>query len=81
MRPGALLINVGRGPLVDHDALLAALRDRQLAGAGLDVFWQEPVDPADPLLQEHVLATPHVGGVTVQAYLATAQKFAANVER
>ena len=81
LRPGGLLINVGRGPLVDHHALLAALRDRQLAGAGLDVFWHEPVDPADPLLQENVLATPHVGGVTVQAYRATAQKFAANVER
>ncbi len=79
--PGALLINVGRGPLVDHDALLAALRDRQLAGAGLDVFWDEPVDPADSLLQENVLATPHVGGVTIQAYRATAKKFAANVER
>ncbi len=78
---GALLVNVGRGPLVDHDALLAALRDRQLAGAGLDVFWHEPVDPADPLLQENVLATPHVGGVTEQAYRATEQKFAANVER
>ncbi len=81
LRPGGLLVNVGRGPLVDHDALLAALRDRKLAGAGLDVFWQEPVDPADPLLQENVLATPHVGGVTQEAYCATAQKFAANVER
>jgi phosphoglycerate dehydrogenase-like enzyme len=81
LRPGGFLINVGRGPLVDHDALLVALRDGQLAGAGLDVFWHEPIDPADPLLQENVLATPHIGGVTVEAYRATAQRFAANVDR
>lgn len=75
------MVNVGRGPVVDHDALVAALSSGLLAGAGLDVFWQEPVDPADPVLAESVTATPHVGGVTTQAYRATAQRFAANVER
>lgn len=81
LRPGGLLVNVGRGPLVDHDALVAALRDGRLAGAGLDVYWQEPVDPEDPVLRENVLATPHLGGVTEQAYRATARRFADNVER
>lgn len=81
LRPGALLINVGRGPLVDHDALVDALRSGQLAGAGLDVFWQEPIDPADPVLRYNVIATAHIGGVTVQAYQATGRQFAANIER
>jgi phosphoglycerate dehydrogenase-like enzyme len=78
---GGFLVNVGRGPLVDYDALLAALRSGQLGGAGLDVFWEEPIDPADPLLEENVSATAHVGGLTEQAYAATAAQFAENVNR
>jgi phosphoglycerate dehydrogenase-like enzyme len=74
-------VNVGRGPVVDHDALVAALRSGRLEGAGLDVFWHEPIDPADPVLAENVTATPHVGGVTTHAYRATALRFAVNVER
>jgi phosphoglycerate dehydrogenase-like enzyme len=81
LRPGGIVVNVGRGPVVDHDALVAALRSGRLEGAGLDVFWAEPIDPADPVLAENVTATPHVGGVTTHAYRATAQRFAANVER
>lgn len=81
LRPGGILVNVGRGPVVDHDALVAALRSGHIEGAGLDVFWQEPIDPGDPILAENVSATPHVGGVTTPAYRATAQRFAANVER
>ena len=79
--PGGIVVNVGRGPVVDHDALVAALRSGRLEGAGLDVFWHEPIDPADPVLAENVIATPHVGGVTTHAYRATALRFAANVER
>ena len=81
MPRGALLVNVGRGPVVDRDALLAALRSGRLAGAGLDVVWDEPVDPADELFEHPVLVTPHVAGVTEDSYRAMAETFARNVER
>jgi len=60
MRPGAYFINVARGPIVDEPALIAALSERRIAGAALDVFEQEPVDPANPLLaMDNVIVTPH----------------------
>jgi len=60
MKPTAYLINVARGPIVDQRALTAALRERRIAGAGLDVFEQEPIDPADPLLGlDNVILAPH----------------------
>jgi D-3-phosphoglycerate dehydrogenase len=60
MRPDAYLINVARGPIVDEAELIRILQARRIAGAGLDVFEQEPVDPANPLLtMPHVIVTPH----------------------
>lgn len=60
MKPEAYFINVARGPIVDEQALIAALRADRFAGAGLDVFEQEPVDPANPLLKmDNVIVTPH----------------------
>lgn len=60
MRPTAYFINVARGPIVDEQALIAALRDRRIAGAALDVFEREPVDPDNPLLaMDNVILTPH----------------------
>src|SRR5436309_4629722 len=60
MKPSAYFINVARGPIVDEPALIEALRARRIAGAALDVFEQEPVDPANPLLaMDNVIVTPH----------------------
>jgi D-3-phosphoglycerate dehydrogenase len=60
MKPTAYLINVARGPIVDEKALIDVLQKRLIAGAALDVFEQEPVDPANPLLaMDNVIVTPH----------------------
>ncbi|WP_321391086.1 2-hydroxyacid dehydrogenase [uncultured Desulfuromusa sp.] len=64
MQAGTMLINLGRGGVVDRQALLEALKTETLGGAGLDVFWQEPPDPQDPVFAQNVIATPHIGGVT-----------------
>ena len=60
MKPTAFLVNIGRGPLIDTDALRDALRQRRIAGAGLDVFDPEPLEPNDELLGfDNVLLAPH----------------------
>jgi phosphoglycerate dehydrogenase-like enzyme len=64
MKRESFLINLSRGDLVDRDALEEALSSGKIAGAGLDVFWKEPVDPHDAIFNYNVLATPHVAGVT-----------------
>jgi phosphoglycerate dehydrogenase-like enzyme len=65
MKPSAIILNTSRGEVVDEVALHEALRDRRIAGAGLDVFEQEPVDPANPLLKlDNVVVSPHTAGTT-----------------
>jgi phosphoglycerate dehydrogenase-like enzyme len=81
MKPGAYLINIARGGLVDQDALLKALESGHLAGAGLDVFWEEPVDPQHPLFRQNVVATPHIAGITDAFHQGGARALAENIAR
>ncbi len=80
MRPGALLINTARGEVVDEAALVRALQDGHLAGAGLDSFEREPPGIDNPLFQlPNTLVSPHVAGVTVDAKRAVSVMAARNV--
>ena len=80
--PQACIINAARGGLLSHQALLRALAEGRLMGAGLDVFEQEPLDPASPLLgRTDVVATSHIAGVTDVSYRGIARGVAANIVR
>jgi phosphoglycerate dehydrogenase-like enzyme len=64
MKQSAYLVNTSRGPLVDEQALMSALEKRRIAGAGLDVFWNEPLPPDHPVRRlDNVVLTPHLGYV------------------
>ena len=74
MKKSACLINMGRGPVVDEAALVAALQAGEIAGAGLDVLEVEPPRPDHPLFQlDQVLFTPHIGGDTREAKRRTSE--------
>lgn len=75
MKPGAIVINTGRGGLIDHAALSIALRDGTLAAAGLDVTEPEPLPPAHDLWSlDQVVITPHSAGISPQAMNALVQR-------
>lgn len=82
MHPGAYLYNVSRGGVIDEAALVEALRARTLAGAGLDVFEEEPLPQSSPLWDlDNVILTPHVAGLTPHYFERAALLFAENLDR
>jgi phosphoglycerate dehydrogenase-like enzyme len=82
MRHDAILINVSRGKLVDEGALAEALWEGTIAGAGLDVFEHEPLDPASPLWDlTNVIITPHTAGFRPDHWDAATDLFAENLQR
>lgn len=82
MKPTAYLYNIARGRVVDEPALIAALQEGRIAGAGLDVFETEPLPPDSPLWRmENVILTPHVSGLTPHYFTRTAALFVENLRR
>jgi len=82
MKPSAYLVNISRGGTVDEAALLRALREGWIAGAGLDVFEEEPLPSDSPLYDlENVILSPHVSGFTLRYDERTSDLFAENLRR
>jgi lactate dehydrogenase-like 2-hydroxyacid dehydrogenase len=77
--PEGFLVNVARGPVVDEAALLAALANKRIAGAGLDVFWDEPRVPAVLTEMENVVLVPHIGSSTREIREERGRKLLANL--
>lgn len=81
MRRGAILINTARGPIVDQEALIAALRSGQLFGAGLDVYEHEPQVPSALCAMENVVLLPHLGSATEETRTAMGLRAVENLVR
>ena len=82
MKPSAYLVNTARAAIVDEEALLAALRERRIAGAGLDVYNVEPLPPNSPWLRlDNVVLTPHIGGATSDVVRHQSHMIVADIER
>jgi D-3-phosphoglycerate dehydrogenase len=82
IKPGALLVNTSRGPVVDEAALVVALRSGRLGGAALDVFEVEPLAADSPLRRmDNVFLTPHIGGHTEESHARLRDAVATNIRR
>jgi len=84
MKPTAYFINTSRAAVVDEDALIAALRENRIAGAGLDVFEREPLAADHPFLNDladRVAMTPHIGGATTDAITNHTIMLLADIDR
>ncbi len=82
MKPTAWIMNVARGPIIDEAALVAALRERRIGGAALDVYATQPLAPDHPLLSlPNVIATPHGAGISRESGVALAVRSAEEVVR
>ena len=84
MKPSAFFVNAARGRIVDEAAMLAALREGRIAGAGLDVYWTEPPvgEPAPPeelYKMDNVILTPHIGSATWESRAEMAMLAAENM--
>ena len=77
--PDGYLVNVARGSIVDQQALIAALTEKRIAGAALDVFWDEPTVPAQLAKMENVLLLPHIGSSTKEIREERGRKLMANL--
>ncbi len=78
--PDGVIVNISRGSVIDEDALVAALADKRIGGAGLDVFAKEPQVPDALLAMDHVVLQPHQGSATVHTRGAMADLVVANLE-
>jgi phosphoglycerate dehydrogenase-like enzyme len=82
LKPAACLVDVSRGGVVDHNALVEALSEKRLAGAALDVFPVEPLPPGSPLWDmPNVILSPHIAGASGRYFDEAADLFAANLQR
>ena len=77
--PNGILVNVGRGTVVDEQALIKALKDKTILSAGLDVFEDEPRVPAELIAIEHAVLLPHVGSASVHTREAMGQLLVDNM--
>lgn len=81
MKKSAFLINLSRGGLIEYEALKEALKTEAIAGAGLDVFWEEPPYPDDAIFTYNLLVTPHIAGSTDVSIAGIVKGVAENIRR